>query len=558
MRTIREIINDYMNWIADQKNDDSIRPNAFFKDMTEDEENIYRSQILKELNNKFYDKDCGSFYFCVFALGDLRYAPGVVRRPWRQNNLMLRWDALMKKYRFLAIMCSRTLGKTSKISVSESIRRTYLFRNYRVLVESASVDIVTTEVIEKIKSIIDTNELLLLKKTRNAVWQKERLTYNGGSIIGKGYGSAVRGIHVDAIFVDDILRKDNKLSNNAIKDFFFRELTPMVKDSRGQLILVGTPMNEDDLFADISERAKNEQSDWHFSKFPAITSYERKEVQCPDRYTFEELMKERLNIGEWRFEVEYQVMFRPPSKGIFSDTVLNVAYDKGHGHVFKSRGEKEVLYFIGVDVARGGTASADYTQFTVIHIDEETKERYIDRIERYKGLKISKQVIRLVDLAKRFNYATIMVERNNIGQDMVDQLIDNYGIPVETYLTSATGAGNKKEDLVRYTVQCFENELMVLPNGAEDEMASPGFSERDIMLQLRNELESFSIVQTPAGNETFRGVGSKDDSVMSLCLAVMATKKLSFDGGVFAVDDFDFERSKESDIVKMIEMGIIR
>jgi len=150
-----------------------------------------------------------------------------------------------------------------------------------------------------------------------------------------------------------------------------------------------------------------------------------------------------------------------------------------------------------------------------------------------------------------------MVERNNIGQDMVDQLSDDYGIPVETYLTSFTGKSNKKEDLVRYTVQCLENELIVFPSGNEEEMASPGFTERDVMIELRNELEAFSIVQTPAGNETFKGVGSKDDACMSLCLAIMATKRLSFENA-FVVDKFETTNKKESDIVQLIKMGLIR
>jgi len=370
MRTINEIIDDYLTWLSVQKDDKTLLPHRFFYGLNKSDENVYRTEILKKLVNKLYNREYGSFYFCKFVLGDLRYAPGAVRQPWSYNNLMLKWDNLMRNYRFLAVMCSRTLGKTTKFSVSEPIRRLFLFKNYRVLIESASSELVISEVMDKIKSIIDSNELLLMKKDKKCVWQRERITYNEGSIIGKGYGSAVRGLHVDFICADDVLRKDNRLSNRQIKDFFYRELTPMVKDSRGQLILVGTPMNEDDLFADIREKSKNTESDWHFSKFPAILNYETKELQCPDRYTFEELMKERLNIGEWRFEVEYQVMFRPPARGIFSQTILNVAFDKGRDLTFKSKGEKDVEYVIGVDVARGGSASADYTQFTVLHVDK--------------------------------------------------------------------------------------------------------------------------------------------------------------------------------------------
>ena len=153
----------------------------------------------------------------------------------------------------------------------------------------------------------------------------------------------------------------------------------------------------------------------------------------------------------------------------------------------------------------------------------------------------------------------VVVETNNMGQEMVDRLVDDYNIYVEPI---TVGGHAKKEELIRFLIQSFENEQFVIPRGDEQ--------TRYEMDTLESELAKFCVTTTPKGNERFEGVGSHDDIPIALALANKGTQI----GGVpFAVKDFGQDKTSqvnsygaftqtynkgESDLVKLIKLGIIR
>ena len=147
-----------------------------------------------------------------------------------------------------------------------------------------------------------------------------------------------------------------------------------------------------------------------------------------------------------------------------------------------------------------------------------------------------------------------------MGQDMIDELVDTYNCFVESFVTG--GKGQKKDELIRFLITSFEHEQIVMPRGDEN--------SRNKMDILESELSKFCAMTTPAGNEKFQGVGSHDDTVMSLALANRATQVI---GIPFAVttgsntssaqtqqyDAFvQLASGKESDLVKQIRMGLIK
>jgi hypothetical protein len=167
-------------------------------------------------------------------------------------------------------------------------------------------------------------------------------------------------------------------------------------------------------------------------------------------------------------------------------------------------------YYIGVDTARAGTASADYTVCMVLAYNPESQEKRIVWFWRKKGLKISEQVEQIAELAKGFNSPVVLVEKNNMGQDFIDLLIDNYNINVEAFTTGSKG--QEKENLIRYLVIAFENEKMIMPNGND--------FAKEKMKELDRELDKFILETTRVGNEVMKGSGrSKDDMVIALALA---------------------------------------
>ena len=180
---------------------------------------------------------------------------------------------------------------------------------------------------------------------------------------------------------------------------------------------------------------------------------------------------------------------------------------------------------------------------------------------RAKGLKISEQAKHIAELSKKFNNCQVLVEQNNMGIDMIDELADTWNVGVESFTTG--GKGQKKEELIRFLITAFEHEQIIMPQG--DEWA------RQQMEVMSDELSKFCVNITPAGNEQYKGMGAHDDTVMSLALVNKATQTL---GAPFAVTSFGdgsgttaetnsmgaflISKRGETDLVKMIRMGLIR
>jgi hypothetical protein len=276
-------------------------------------------------------------------------------------------------------------------------------------------------------------------------------------------------------------------------------------------------------------------------------------------------MEKRLTMGSLKFSREYQLEFFSRDKSLFQDAIRQPAKDKGQElrllHKADNRGN-EWIYVMGVDVARSGSASADYTVAIVLAYNSVTQTKQIVHMWREKGLKITNQAAEIARIAKNFDNCQVLVEKNNVGQDMIDTLADEWNVGVESFTTG--GKGQKKEELIRFLITAFEHEQIVMPYGDD--------WSKEQMNILDDELSKFCSVQTPAGNEQFKGLGGHDDTVMALALANKATQVL---GVPFAVTNFGAQGSgttretnpygnlvskdgDETDLVKLIRMGVIK
>ena len=204
----------------------------------------------------------------------------------------------------------------------------FLFSFRRVILISSSAE-QAEHILQEIKIIIDNNEWLSKKKL-NGTWATEKIDYNKGYILAKGIGSEILGQHVDRIIIDDILRTDNKLTDKEIEDYIDMNLEPMTLNRSGQIILVGTSKRATDIFGTILARIKAEpKSSWKYYKFPAILDYENKILQCPDRFTWEEIMEKRLSMGPLKFAREYQLEFFSRDTSLFPRDMVDLSKVKG-------------------------------------------------------------------------------------------------------------------------------------------------------------------------------------------------------------------------------------
>jgi len=557
MRQFEDIYKDYCDWCVKQTKDNDYSYDSLVEKFGKQNTDV---MLYKELLKKFYDPDKGLFYFCKFCIGTLEE----IGYPdsFRYNNLLRKWHKILRKHKYISVLCARGHGKSVFFSQVYNIYDMFLFKFRRIILISASQP-QADELLENMKLIIENNEWLVSKKDSNK-WANQRIGYNEGYVMTAGIGSEILGQHVDRIIIDDILRSDNKLTDQQIEDYIDMNLSPMLLNRKGQMILVGTPKTEKDIFSTIRQRIKEEpKCPWKLFSFPAIIDYETKELQCPDRFTWEQIMQKRLEMGPLKFAREYQLEFYSREKSLFPKVIVDSACSKGDNCVILNKADgrgAEWSFVMGVDVARSGSVSADYSVATVIAYNGVTNIKQIAHIWREKGLKISEQAAQIAMISRSFNHCQVLVEQNNMGQDMIDELADVWNVGVESFVTG--GKGQKKEELIRFLITAFEHEQIIIPRGDDTSIY--------VTNELISELDRFSTIITPAGNEQFKGLGSHDDMVMSLALANKATQIL---GTPFAVTNFKGDKglgyasgfdgllsnkSKESDIVQLIRMGVIK
>jgi hypothetical protein len=521
MRHYVDIINDYLVWYSKKINDTSFLPHNYLNDEQSIEDiNLKKGVIWKQIMDLCYKPIEGIFWFTKFILGDLTYAG--YPEPIQFNKLWWDWTKLVPLTDHLAIQCPRQHGKSTYWTVIQTIYRTAMISNYNVLIESAS-EKQAIMLLGYITRIIEKNEFLLEKKSKSAKWSTIELAYNGGKIEATGVGSEVRGGTYDYIACDDILRSDNKLSDEDIERFVEEELDPMILVRNGQIVIVGTPRNATDIFSSIDtkidlDQQENYEGGWKMFKYQAILDWDKQKLLCPDRFTWQQIMNKLRVMGKLKFNKEFMCSVYASGSQLFPATLREHAKKKGKYYKLYSKAkpeeQKHITYVMGVDCARSGTASADYTVVMVLAFDHKTQEKRVVWIWRKKGLKTSEQVQRIAEISHNFGHPTILVEKNNIGQDFIDMMIDNFNLNVESFLTTK---GSKYEDLIRYLINAFENEKIILPT--QDEYS------RDQIKMLEKELDKFVVETTKAGNEVYKGSGrSHDDMVIAMALANRCTQ----------------------------------
>ena len=524
---------------------------------------IGQSIIYKSLLEACYDTKNGMYFFVRFIIGDLLDIG--FPKPYRYNSLIRKWDNLVKSNKKLGILSARGHGKTLFFSDVLNIYDMFLFKHRRIIFVSASQE-QANRILAEMKTIIDNNEWLITKKNNNR-WAVETIGYNGGYVIAKGIGSEILGEHVDRIVLDDILQTldtSKKISDQQIEDYIDMTLDPMLLNRNGQMLVIGTPKSESDIFSTITTRAENDGV-WKLASFPAILDYENKILQCPDRFTWKMIMEKRLSMGSLKFAREYQLEFFSRDTSLFPKHIIDPAKTRGKDMRLLNKADGRGghwVYVMGVDIARSGSVSADFSVCIILAFNTVTQDKQLVHLWRKKGLKISQQCKELAEIAKNFNYPYMIVEQNNMGRDMIDQLVDDYNLFVEGFVTG--GKGQKKDELIRFLINSFEHEQLIFPQNDKNSV--------EIIKGLEDELSKFCVSYTNAGNEQFKGMGSHDDQVMALALANRATQTV---GVPFAISSFSNDsttrpqnndpykafysnNTKESDLVTKINLGLIK
>ena len=279
------------------------------------------------------------------------------------------------------------------------------------------------------------------------VWNKGSLELENGSKIlaASTSASAVRGMSFNILFLDEFAFVPNHIAES-----FFASVYPTITSGKNtKVIMVSTPhgMNHFYRYWHDAERGKNEYipTDVHWSEVPGR----------------DDVWKEQTiaNTSEQQFKVEFECEFLGSINTLIAPSILrNMVYEtpltKNAGLDIYEKPEKDHNYIVTVDVARG--LGNDYSAFIVFDV---TQFPY-KVVAKYRNNEIKPMLFPnvILDVAKGYNNAYVLVEVNDIGDQVAS--------------------------ILQFDLE-YENLLMASMRGRNGQIVGQGFSGKKTQLGVR-------------------------------------------------------------------------
>ena len=438
------------------------------------------------------------------------------------NWYHIEWSNLLSNYKKLSIIAPRGHGKSYFFTVAQAVWRLFRYTKQNVLktipedfVLSKSgyminnTNAIAETLMAEVKKMILDNDVLKDKlysdSSKRFKWNNDHIeTKTGGSFFIRSYGGTVRGLHKGWIVADDYLGENvmySKSMNDQYNSFFTGGVIPTCVPG-GQIIFVGTPYTQMDLFSKLKE-----QDAWVTAEYPAIDA--NGVILWEDRFDFATLMQRKSELGTTGFSREYLVRPISNESSIFPWKYLERSFLGMDTEVLVENADSLPRDFkriaIGCDFAFSATVSADFTVYTVVGLDFEDKIWLLHQF-RQKGVSYSEQIAEIERLSKSFNPTVINIESNQ-AQSIFYEETKKLGLPVKKHQTSANK--HSIEDGVPMIAALFERGGLCFPCGNEYSKA--------VSNSICEEFSNFTW-----GNDGIVNVGEHDDQAMSFWLAVKA------------------------------------
>ena len=277
-------------------------------------------------------------------------------------------------------------------------------------------------------------------------WNKGSLELENGSriVAASTSSSAVRGSTFNIIFLDEFAYVPNNIAEE-----FFSSVYPTISSGKSSKVMIVSTPHGMNMFYKMWVDATNQNNNFvpvevHWSEVPGR-----------DEKWKEETIK---NTSEAQFQTEFECEFLGSI-----DTLINASKLKTMPVVEPKRSggldvyempQKNHLYTMTVDVSRGLTS--DYSAFCVIDC---TSVPY-KVVAKYRDNEVKPLLFPSIieKVAKHYNKAFILVEINDLGQ----QVADNLQFELE-----------------------YDNMMMVTQRGRSGQVLGGGFSGRGNQLGLR-------------------------------------------------------------------------
>ncbi len=446
------------------------------------------------------------------------------------------WSDLINEYDRLCILAARDHGKTFFFNMAYPIwmaekhpnRKGYIFSGSQPQAEEILADIVLE---------IETNPKLAHLKPPGKIGSASKIKLANGHIIyARGYGTKVRGAHPQWIVLDDVLNDDSMYSDVVRRksvEYFYSAIRNMLVPG-GQIIIVGTPFHQLDLYGDLQNN-----DEYEFRRYPALSegtdARGNKYVRAlwPERYPVTILEARRREIGQTRFSREQLCLPVSDDASLFPleffkggeverfDCILglNAAHWDSMGITQR---------FMGVDFAISTNVGADYTVIWVTGMDK-FGNRWILDIYRDRGLSFEVQLSEIRNMAAHHKPQLIFLESNQMQTIFQNELMRTTDLPIKPVHT-----GENKHSLEKGVPSLrvlLENRKIRIPRGDEH--------SREMTDIWIDEMRNFTFQ-----NGKVISVGAHDDCAMAFYICEQALRQGTF-GFSFGIEEGDEEAYQE-------------
>ena len=278
-------------------------------------------------------------------------------------------------------------------------------------------------------------------------WNKGSVELENGSrlLAASTSASAVRGMSFNIIFLDEFAFVPNNIAEQ-----FFSSVYPTISSGKStKVIIISTPhgMNMYYKLWHDAERGKNEyiNTEVHWSQVPGRDEEWKKTTIA--------------NTSEQQFRVEFECEFLGSVDTLVSASKLRVMTYEDPVHSSKGLDVyvspvPEHNYTITVDVARG--IGGDFSAFCVF----DTTTVPYKLVAKYRNADVKPMLFPdiIVDTAKGYNHAYIMVEVNDVGAQVAD--------------------------IIQYDLE-YDNLLMCAMRGRAGQVVGQGFSGGKVQLGVK-------------------------------------------------------------------------
>lgn len=413
----------------------------------------------------------------------------------------------MRDHRFVVMLASRQCGKTTMMTIY-ALWNACFNKDQRVLIV-ANKEGTAIEIFQRIRLAYE--ELPNWLKPGVKEYGKTSMTLANGSRVGISTttGTAARGQSVNCLILDELAFIEQHLVEP-----FWNSVYPIISSSKkSKIFIASTPNGTENLFYKLYTGASNSTNGWSGERIDWWEVPGRDEAW--KKQTIQTMGSEEI------FRQEFGNEFLETGESVLQEEVLdrlevNIRtpvhiLDGGSYKLWETPDPQNCVYIIGVDIGEGVSQAS-----SIIQIFDITDLTHIRQVGVYGSNTISPYnfTTKLFEILQHWGSPLAMIERNNCGAQVVDNLANQFG-----YENIVTYNNVKKIDMNRLGVLAHTNTKYKGVMNMRywiNELSAVVLQDQDTLYELKN------FIRYPNGTWRSReGEDIHDDRVMAMIWSLM-------------------------------------